>query len=86
MRNNLSRRSGAVERAGAREVAAIDRSAARGAYRVRNQVDKEIAAANAIANVCAATEALPADIPARQRRLAERIAVSTSRLAGRLAR
>lgn len=76
----------ALQRSYRREVAVIDAETARGMHRVRAQVNKEIAAVHVLAGVGAAADRLPADLPDHQRRMALRIARTTSRLIGRLTR
>lgn len=69
----------------ARDTARIEYAAERAKHKVTTQVSKEIAAITAIVGCADAVDALPDTLPARHQRMAERIAIRTSRLVGRLA-
>lgn len=84
--NFPTRTTSEIQRAYIREIAVVDAATARGVHRVRAQVNKEIAAVHVLAGVGGAADRLPADLPDHQRRMALRIARTTSRLIGRLTR
>lgn len=88
MTDNLPARTptAGLQSAYSREIARVDAATAQGVHRIRAQVNKEIAAVQVLAGVGGAADRLPADLPDRQRRMALRAAITTSRLIGRLTR
>lgn len=68
-----------------RPAARVHAAAHRTAHDIRSQVQKEIAGINAIVGCGEAVTKLPTDLPASQRRMAERIANSAAQMIKRLA-
>ncbi|MFV9459212.1 MULTISPECIES: hypothetical protein [Rhodococcus] len=78
------RRQNSADRRTNRDIARVEAEVARAVQQVRTQIAKEHAALGAIGSCVRAVEALPPSIPRAQRRMAERVAIRTSRLIGRL--